>query len=158
MEESPRSATRRLVAQLLAAGSVVLSLLFVGYEIRQNTQVARQEAYLAFTQEMNALSYSITNDAELAALQGRVMDGALADEFDSGQRLRIELTFISLVRVWEGLYRSRTVGIADDAYFSGLRGSGPYQTAYFRSFWPTIRETVTPEFAEYFEAEVWGDD
>ena len=41
---------RQTIGRILAAASVVLSLIFVGYEIRQSTKVARQEAYYAFMQ------------------------------------------------------------------------------------------------------------
>ncbi len=148
---------RHTVAQFLAAGSVVLSLLFVAYEVRQNTKVARQEAYITFTENMNATAFSIANDGELAALLGRVMEGAEPADFTTAQRLRIELSFISLLRVWEGLYRSREEGIADNRYFRNLSsGMHPFDTRYFRALWPTFRETVTVEFAEFFEGQTEG--
>ncbi len=149
--------SRVSIPNLLSAAAVLAGLIFVGYEIRQNTKVARQEAYITFTENMNATAFSIANDGELAALLGRVMEGAEPADFTAAQRLRIELSFISLLRVWEGLYRSCQEGIADDSYFRNLSsGMHPFHTPYFRALWPTLRETVTVEFAEFFEGQTEG--
>lgn len=145
---------RRAVGQALAAGSVVLSLIFVGYEIRQSTSVARQEAYYAFMQALNDNSYSLANDAELAEIIARAVDGEPRSSFSTAERLRIEVSWMALLRAWEALYQSRDQGIADDRYFGNLaEGMGPYDNPYFEEWWPTARVTLSEEFAEFFEAQ-----
>ena len=44
---------RKSVGQILATGSVVLSLVFVGYELRQSKAVARMAAYHDFMAGIN---------------------------------------------------------------------------------------------------------
>jgi hypothetical protein len=140
---------------VLANLAVLAGIAFLAYEMRQNTQVARQEAYYAFTQTMNENAYSLANDAELAEMIGRAMDGEPRSSFTNAERLRIDVHWISLLRVWEALYRSRQEGIADDSYFGGLAlGMGPYENDYFREWWPTARATLSEDFAEFFETQV----
>ena len=50
--------------QIVANVGVLASLVFLGHELRQNTKVARQAAYNAFTQEINALNLSIAADGD----------------------------------------------------------------------------------------------
>jgi hypothetical protein len=142
--------------QVIANVGVIASILFLAHQLRQNTKVARQTAYNAFTQEINALNFSIANDGELAALLSRAGEGAQKGDFTAAERLRIELVWLGLVRVWEGLYRSMKEGIATEGAFKTLStGFGPYRTPYFVEMWPAFRSTVDSEFAQFFEARVW---
>ncbi len=141
---------------ILANIGVIAGILFLGYEVRQNTKVARQEAYNTFTQEINSVNFSITNDGELAELIARLQEGEEKSDFTMSEQIRVDLTLLALVRVWEGLYRSRQDGIADDSYFVGLsQGIGPFESSYFRAFWPAVKTTVDQDFAEFFEAQIW---
>ncbi len=144
------------IITILANVGVIAGIIFLGYEIRQGNQVARQEAYNAFTQEINNINLGIANNGELAQLLARAGQGEQKDDFTPGEQLQIELLWIGLVRVWEGLYRSVQEGIADESSFDSLSsGVGPYGSRYFQAFWPEIRNTVDEDFAVFFESKIW---
>ena len=138
--------------QILANVGVIAGIVFLGYEMRQNTQVARQEAYSSFAQSINDVNTTIMASPELAAIIARASEGASRSEFSRAEQLQYDLAIIGLVRVFEGHYQSLEDDIVDESYFRTVStGTGPWAQAYFREYWPQVRPTFDPEFVEYFE-------
>src|SRR5687768_11764576 len=69
--------TGQALRETLGFMGVVGSLLFVGLEIRQNTRVARAEAYRSIEQTQTEWNFVAASDPDLALLLRRVtLDGA----------------------------------------------------------------------------------
>lgn len=91
---------------ILANIGVIAGIVFLAYEMRQNTQVARQEAYSSFTQSITDVNTTIMSSERLADLIARARQGAMPQDFTESERVRLDLTNIALIRVYEGLYQS----------------------------------------------------
>ena len=143
---------RKTIGQMLAAASVVMSLLFVGYEIRQNTAVARTAAAQAFTQQIIDLNAILVAEG-YPALNTRMAEGALRADFNSDDQMRIDVTVMSLLRIWESLFRAVEVGIVDEELLNPIGGAGPspFDYPHFIESWPFYRSGFTEDFAAYFE-------
>ena len=63
-----------VIGQLVAGAGVVLSLMFVGYEIHQNTAVARMAAAQAFTQQIIDINAIIVS-GDMPSLNTRLAAG-----------------------------------------------------------------------------------
>lgn len=138
--------------QIIANVGVIAGIVFLGYEMRQNTQVARQEAYSSFTQSITDVNTTLMSNSELAEIVARAREGARRSDFSPTEQFQYDLTIVSLVRVFEGLYQSLEEGIVDESYFDTIReGTGPWSQDYFREYWPIVRQTFDPEFVEFFE-------
>lgn len=59
------------VRELLTAGGVILSLLFVGYEIRQNTNAVKAEAIQEYLNSQREHFALYINDPEMARIIGK---------------------------------------------------------------------------------------
>ncbi len=59
-----------LIAEIIGGVAIVLSLLFVGLEIRGNTQVARAEAYESNIDSINEWRLELIRDPRLVATAG----------------------------------------------------------------------------------------
>lgn len=142
----------KALGQISAASGVVLSLLFVGYEIRQNTAVARMSAAQAFTQQIIDINAILMSDG-FSDTNVRAMSGASRSEFAPEEQFELDMVMLSLLRVWESLFRSVEVGIVDAELLEPLGGSGPspWTSPYFLESWPQYRDAFTGDFAEYFE-------
>ena len=142
----------KALGQAAAAGSVVLSLLFVGYEIRQNTAVARASAAQAFTQQIVDLNAVLIAEG-FPQLNARMIEGELRDGFSSAEQFQIDVTHLSLLRIWESMYRAVQEGLVDPELLVPLSGSGPspWTLPYFVQSWPQYRGAFTEDFARYFE-------
>ena len=87
---------RKSLGQYLATASVVLSLLLVAYQIRQNTIVTRVQAYQTFTAESGSFLSMQATDPIVAPLMVRVYDDAALEEFEDpamqrGERERLDV-------------------------------------------------------------------
>ena len=102
--------TSRL-AEIFGTISVVLSLIFVGVEINQNTNLSRNQAYLDFAEGLKDLTLQIATDDVLPGLVARTAEGETLNDFSLEDQVRLNSMQIAAVRVWESLFRSWQSGL-----------------------------------------------
>jgi len=93
--------TSRL-AEIFGTISVVLSLIFVGVEINQNTNLTRNQAYLDFAESLKDLTLQVATDDVLPSLVARTVEGETIDDFSLEDQVRLNSMQTATVRVWEG--------------------------------------------------------
>ena len=142
---------RRTLAQAVASLSVIISLLLVAYELRQNRIVAEQAAYQAFVDGVSEHSQLVAADPVLASLVARIQDGALPEDLTREDNVRMSFFFASLMRQWEGLFRSVRIGILSEKDLNMVGGGGAFANAYFRSLWPAVRGSLSEDFVLFVE-------
>lgn len=130
---------------------VMASLVFVGLEIRQNTRVARAEAYRSVAgMEADGLLAAAT-DPQLSGLLRRVMfDGAKRDDFTDSEKYQIGVYYDYRITNLELVFRQSEERLLPSAALE-LSASGLLAAPYLQELWPIIREQYDPEFAAYFE-------
>jgi len=146
------------VGQAVGAVGVVLSLLFVGYEIRQNTAVARTAAYHAIMADQGALLDVLATDPTLAPLLVRGMSGETAEGFSDEELFRIQIAHRRNVRGWEGLFFAVREGVLPHEALDIVGQGGAFNNPLFRSLWPTLRLSYAPDFVEFFESLAWNHE
>lgn len=99
--------------QVAAVGGVVLSLLFVGYEVRQNTIVARIEASNNLEENFYAMRVSIWGDPDFARILNVGIEGDTADLTDV-ESLRLRVFFDQVLRGWQNAHYQYRVGTLDN--------------------------------------------
>jgi len=140
------------IGEGLAALGVVVSLLFVGYEIRQNTQLSKAASLEAQAELGAEIALNFLADAEVVQLFTRITDGALPSDFEKHENTKIRLMYVALLRSAEIRYRHNDLGILDNT--SVLGGSGGLLRApYLAASWPQLKPIVAPDFALRFEAD-----
>jgi hypothetical protein len=105
-----------LIAEIVGAAAIVISLVFVGLEIRSNTQAAQAATFQA----------SVAYDVELLLGQGRDADTARAyiawlddpDSLSGGERAQAALLSAASVRHMENLYLQYEAGMLSDEAWS----------------------------------------
>jgi hypothetical protein len=144
-----------VVGQIFAAAGVVVSLMFVGYEIRQNTAVARAAAAQAFTQQLIDINAIIVS-GDMPQINTRLESGETRSRFTPEERFVLDINLISLVRVWESLFRSVQEGIIEQDLLEPMarRGQNPFFTPYFTESWSRYRSTFSEDFVAYFESKL----
>ncbi len=140
------------IRDIPAVLGVVLSLVFVGYEIRQNTQVAKAAAIQATAEQSMQISLTWSGDDLAIDLLTRILTGSLPPEFTEHENTKLRLMFLSALRAAESRYRQLQLGVLDDAGIMGGAAS-IYRTAYLAARWEVLRPAIPPDFAEQFEIE-----
>lgn len=142
------------VAEILAAVAIVFSLIFVGLEVRSNTQVARAAVYERNIESLNQWRLELARDPDLARLGGRFLElldeDATEAEVDV-QRLR------NMVSVLFGIYEKSFVAhrygiMADEQWERFARlACANRERAVGEQLWENIESLMTQEFAEFLE-------
>jgi hypothetical protein len=98
---------------LAANIGVIAGLLFLGYEIRQNTNIAKASAYRENVQDIAAWRELTITDPELSKLYGTYLNqgrDALAD----GEAARISGLINNIMGSYENAFFARQYGIIGD--------------------------------------------
>jgi len=128
-------------------------LVFVGFELRQNTAAVKASAI----QELSAQSVGFltewATDEILPALLARTSAGALPADFTAEENQRLTLVYLAAVRSYEARFIQVKLGVLDEAMFEAMAGSSAfYKRPWLRASWGEIFDTsVGPEFAAYFK-------
>jgi len=140
--------------QLIAAASVVLSLAFVAFEIRQNTSAVRAQTLQAISDNHSAIMRETYFREDLEPLIARVFAGADRDDFTAEENGRLGAFYMIYLAHLENTYVQRNAGFIDDAVFEsyGWRNL-VLGTKHFRTMVTSgqiLAATVSPEFQQFF--------
>ena len=149
MSDSGRGRTFR---EGLAALGVIVSLVFVGYEIRQNTQVSRAAAIQGVTDQSLETILSWSEDEQAVTLLGRVLNGEVPADFTDYENTKLRLMYLASLRAAESRYRQMELGLVDDPTILG--GSAAILRApYLAERWDGLKSGLSRDFAADFEVE-----
>ena len=139
----------KTIREALAALGVIASLLFVGFEIRQNTMVARAAAYQSIGVATAAAFDSAAHDPQWLASTQKTAD--VMDETDWTQ-FRLYMTIFA--RLGETVLLQVEQGLLPQDAMERL-GYGVWTTLFkfpkLACVWPLIRPGVSTSFREYVE-------
>lgn len=143
------------IAEILGAIAIVVSLAFVAFEIRRNTQASRAATYQEHMGFEIGLLATAASDADLS----RIYMAVVADEFDSLDKVeqqRATWLMGATYRPWEGYYLQYKRGMmskeawkAREAVIQQLA-----QLSIAREFIDT--DVISGDFANYIRG-VWGE-
>jgi len=142
--------------QLVSAAAVVLSLIFVGVEVRQNTRATRGGTMQAISDASSEYMTAMALDPAFVTLIARVNEGATDADFEPEERLQLSMSMFAFLRMLENTYLQHREGVVGDAVFESYGWhDGIIRTAYFAGFWERAApRVVSPEFRRFFEARV----
>ena len=140
----------------LSAAAVVMSLAFVGFELRQNTAMMRGATMQSISDTYVEYVTAIGADPELAELFRRFHAGEVTADFTLTENTRIITFFNAFVQMLENSYLQHREGLVPDAVFEGYGWRwGMLQTARFAEYWENSSGMVVrSEFAAFFESQV----
>lgn len=141
---------KRDFLELAGVAAIVVSLGFVTYEIRQNTNAVRSTVIHSISQQsIDSIAFILENP-ELRRAQAAVTAGnPTPDE----QRL-VDLQYTALLRIQLNRFLQSEIGVIDREMVlrtGGRRGGSVYGTETFGLFWEMNKEDYTEDFQVYME-------
>ena len=141
--------------QLLSAGAVVASLVFVGVEIQRNTLAQRSATRQALADASRDLILAVTEDPLLEAWIGR---WGRPPHFDEGFQItpldsaRADVAMRALLRNAENVFFQYREGVIDESVLAtyGFAG-GSFASPAFPEYWRSQRDQWDPDFVAAFE-------
>jgi hypothetical protein len=152
---APRTVNLRTLGEIVAIVGVMITLVFVGLELRQNTAAVRGATFQALSDASAADLSAVAHDPELAALLERVYFGeADAAEFSGAENMRLYFYYMAFARRLENSYLQHTAGVIDGRIFESYGWHDAILSRpHFREFWNEYggRAGVSDEFASFLE-------
>lgn len=145
-----------IIAQLLSASAVVLSLVFVGFELRQNTAMMRGSTMQAISDKYVDYVAALV-DSVPADLMRRVHGGETTENFTPLENTQINILFNAFVQMLENSFLQHREGLVSEAVFDSYGWTwGMLQTPRFEEYWRnrSSPHVTSPDFVEFFEARV----
>ncbi len=144
---------RKGLMELIGFAAIVVSLIFVGMELRQNTIASRAAAYQELGIATTGFWHQLANNRELNDLFMQVLYGdsddyAVLDRSD--KQLLISLIVGSL-RAYETVYLQVQLGLLDESALESLGWENFRRSSFLEVMWPDLRPFVSESFAEYVE-------
>ena len=144
------------VRETLGFVGVMASLVFVGFEIRQNTAAQRSATIEGIANQRVEYNTAIWTDDRMPGLLRQLREGAVAADFTPDDTQRIRVWYVTYLRIQESAYRQVAVGVIgeDDYNISNPTLAFPF----LREQWPTLQLAFQQDFIDFLEAEVfrWG--
>ena len=143
--------------ELVTAIGVLLSLIFVGLEIRQNTAVARGQARTDLASLNQDWLMGLAGDSALERVFISYWSDSIEIELNAVEEMQAFHVMVANLRKLENAYLLFEEGlIPEDALQSyGMRGPW-YDSARFRDeVWAVVRGTFNQDFAAFAELQ-WG--
>ncbi|MEZ5557610.1 MAG: hypothetical protein R3E86_03585 [Pseudomonadales bacterium] len=140
-----------LIAEIVGAIAVVISLAYVGVGVRQNTeavQVANHQALVAMDMEKNAW----LRDADFAAAYQLANDDPA--QLSPARALQVRTYVADTLNAWEFAFITFRGGAMDETIWNGWDGFYRSQLATrpFQWFWHEYGANFSPAFRAYVAA------
>jgi len=143
----------RVLGEVVAVLGIVLSLIFVGFELRQSTIAARSAAFqeIGIATAQGWLERSLNRELSDTMLKANSAPGAYYDLSDSDRAL-VRAWLLSYIRLSETIYLQIEQGLLAEGAFDTLGyGDGTFGNIVMEAAWPNMRPLITSGFAEYVE-------
>ena len=141
--------------ELVAALGVIVSLAFVGLQIRQSTAVARGQV----RQELASLNQdflSLMTDEDLSRIWIRAWESEEELELEREEELRASMLMNMTLRRFENVFFQFSEGLIDESALGsyGLQRTSVFGSTRFRRLWMNVRPGFDAEFVAYFEGKL----
>ena len=140
------------IAELVAALGVILSLIYLSIQIRQNTQSIRTAANQDLLTAFNDVLSFPADSPHGARLYHHVVFGTLAD-LDPQEQSAARIALMQVARVFEQVFIQNRAGFLDADVWEGWLHQMTIAMGLpgFAQGWPAIRPIVNADFADLMD-------
>jgi hypothetical protein len=140
------------IGELAGAVGVIVTLIYVGLQVRQNTSAIKAAAIQDIAASTTAYLNTWSSDTHIPGLLVRVGAGELPDALTAEQNVRLTLTYMSMLRAYEARYLQLRLGVLDESILESMAGSSAlFRLPWFRASWnERFAPLVGADFAAFF--------
>ena len=143
------------LGRALAALGGILSVVFVGLEVRQNTRAVRGATYQAVAEAHNEWLGMVILNPDLAELQSRWLAGD--STLTAGQIGRVRLLHLHRWRVIEAAHFQVVLGNLPEEAFRRFLPPDIHDHPVISEWWYSSRDRFTDAFVAYVESMASAD-
>jgi len=141
------------IAEALGALGVILTLLYLVTQIKQNTKALKVATYSTNRKSLNETSHLVASNNDVL----RVMHLALHNresEFSEEDETRFSFFVTSMLRTWEESYFLKNENLIDDQAWNRIETSLKRVVSlnYFKRYWQSQEFSFDERFTVYVDA------
>lgn len=137
--------------ELISAGAVLVGLIFVGLELRQNTAAVEIASYQELTNNIISANLMLVDNPELLGLQLRAISDA--DSLSEVERRQIAIWVISRLRHADLAYFQFERGMIDKERLESVMAplSATFRSQLAKDIWKVIKPNFVESFRSYMD-------
>lgn len=139
------------MGEVLGAIAVVVSLLYVGWQVRDNTRAMRGEGFRQASMTLAGLLDSWAADDEWIDLQGRIFEGLTREDMSPLERGRAGLHSQAFLEYLLGLHWQVEERVLPPSAYR-IAGKAGLETPYMRQMWTLWRSHYPDDFVAALES------
>jgi hypothetical protein len=142
------------VREWLGAGAVVLGLVFVGFELRQNTELQRIAATQTLAAEYADALEVMAYEGEAACIYALGINGV--SNLDDAERLRFFVLMFEIFRAAEQLHYYSEEGMVEPRIWRGFERQVQEVASLpgVQEWWAARRHWFSDDFQEFLDATI----
>jgi hypothetical protein len=142
------------IAEVSAAALVIVSLIYVAMQIKQNTKATQISTSQAFIDTHGKVVLHVSGDKEFRDIYWRGLKGL--SNLDGSETAAFATWTIHTFRVWESFYYQWQDGVFDDRLWAGWKNQLCDLFGYrgIREIWSARNHQLSEKFREFVDHEV----
>lgn len=139
------------VSQIIAAVGLVVSLIFVGVQVRHNTMSTQTSRHQAIVQAITDWSRDVALNVDACILLGK--GSATFELLEPVERLQFALLHVALFRNYENIFYQHQQRAIDDHVWEGwsYRMRATFALPGVRAWWDPQRDSYSEGFRNFLE-------
>ena len=147
----------RTIGEGISVVAVLVTLVFLILEVRENTAAIRTESFGESINKLNEWRLNLAGNRELAQMFADFNDGAVM-ELDRAERQQFGLVMTSLWSIYETAYFAQSYGTLGESEWSRFERvlCSQYESAFAfkKGLWDTeVQMILSPEFRLFVEEQ-----
>jgi hypothetical protein len=146
------------IGELVAAVGVIVSLIYLARQIRQNTRSVQASAFQEAMRDVYAIFDLLASDADLSRIYwASVRD---LDSVSPEERRRFASYMLGVFRRMENVVFQTQQGMLDPASWAGIRNTARRSLSQpgGAAWWSRAQDLFSPGFREYVDREIMPSD
>jgi hypothetical protein len=146
------------IGEFVAAVGVIISLIYLAVQIRQNTASVRTSTHQQIVSVFSSLNAIVGSNRETGWLYMRGLQDP--DELTEEEAAQFTWLFLSAIRIYENIFYQRRAGALDDpVWLSWVQSMKVILgSPGGRAWWEPRRFLFHDEFCRFVEADIQSED
>ena len=143
-----------LIAEIIGGIAIVVSLIFVGYEVRQNTQATQIAAYQQLINGISEFNIQTLENPDLRAVRNKLESGTSIEELNPDEQQIINAFLYLTYRNGDMAYMQYRGGLIDEERLISGMGILVKFLAIptVQSHWNQAKSGFVDEYSDYIDA------
>ncbi len=141
------------LAEIIGLALVVVTLIFLSIQMRQNTRAIQLNTSHSVTEELQEMFSLLASDQGLSEI---FVQAAQTDELSDANRVRYNTFLSNVVRVYENAFLQKRQNVLDEAHWAGMTRMMIDITAMpaFSFYWADRMHWFSEDFQQHMNTEI----